>query len=70
MDEKRVRKAQTQVNLRPLYSFKPSGGEILLMAGFPNTSAQYNYQNPFRNLVFNVNRNSCLSIRFGSSIFT
>ena len=39
------------------------------MACFPYTSAEYNYQNAFRNLVCNVNGNSCLSIRFGNLMF-
>ena len=34
-----------------------------------NTSAGYNYQNAFRNLICNVKRSNCLSIRFGNLVF-
>ena len=40
-----------------------------LMVGFPYTPTEYNYQNAFRNLVCNVNRRNCFSIRFGNSMF-
>ena len=40
------------------------------IAGSPYTSGEYNYQNSFRNLVCNVNRIKCLSIRFGNSMFS
>ena len=43
--------------------------EWLLMAGSPYTTAEYNYQNAFQNLVWDVNWNNCLSIHFGNSIF-
>ena len=41
----------------------------LAMTGFPYSSVEYNYQNAFRNLVFDVNRSNCLSVHFGNSIF-
>lgn len=42
---------------------------VPVIAGFSYTSAQYNYQNSFRNLVCNVKRSNCLAIRFEDSIF-
>ena len=39
------------------------------MTSSPYTSAEYNYHNAFRNLVCNVSRSSCFSIRFGNSRF-
>ena len=36
---------------------------VFVMAGSLYTSAKYNYQNAFRNLVNNVKRSSCLSMK-------
>ena len=43
--------------------------EVLRMASSVYTSAEYNLQNALRNLVCTLNRSSCLSIRFGNSMF-